>query len=201
MAASAEVGSTADRFSHRRQPGHSRVHRLAHHAKRHLLRGRSRANGAERAPIILAGLGLTGIIYCGAIDLSIGALLGLAGTVFGILHARGAPPLVCFSACFATAFVLSAYNGLLVWWLRIPAIIVTLAGLAFYRGAALILADVAASGSANNSPSTGLPTIRRARTTRAAFCSPCWRSRSFGSASASRPDAGSRSAVPKWPAG
>jgi ribose/xylose/arabinose/galactoside ABC-type transport system permease subunit len=98
------------------------------------------------APIVLAGLGLTGIICCGAIDLSIGAIVGLAGTVFGILHARGCTPGLCFAACFATAFGVSAYNGLLVRWLRMPAIIVTLAGLAFYRGAALILADVGATG-------------------------------------------------------
>jgi len=97
-------------------------------------------------PIVLAGLGLTGIICCGAIDLSIGSILGLSGTVFGILHARGFSPVTCFVACFATAFAVSAYNGLLVRWLRMPAIIVTLAGLAFYRGAALILADVGATG-------------------------------------------------------
>jgi ribose/xylose/arabinose/galactoside ABC-type transport system permease subunit len=113
--------------------------------------GTSFADEASRmvsnvAPIILAGLGLTGIICCGAIDLSIGSILGLAGTVFGILHARGFGPDVCFAACFATACGVSAYNGLLVRWMRIPAIIVTLAGLAFYRGVALILADVGATG-------------------------------------------------------
>jgi ribose/xylose/arabinose/galactoside ABC-type transport system permease subunit len=113
--------------------------------------GTSFADEASRivpnvTPIVLAGLGLTGIICCGAIDLSIGSILGLAGTVFGILHAREFSPVTCFAACFATAFAVSAYNGLLVRWLRMPAIIVTLAGLAFYRGAALILADVGATG-------------------------------------------------------
>jgi ribose/xylose/arabinose/galactoside ABC-type transport system permease subunit len=96
------------------------------------------------APIVLAGLGMTGIVCCGAIDLSIGAILGLSGTVFGILYERGFSPPICFAACFATSFVVSTYNGLLVRSLRLPAIIVTLAGLAFYRGAALILADVGA---------------------------------------------------------
>ena len=96
------------------------------------------------APTVLAGLGLTGIICCGAIDLSIGSILAVAGTVFGILHAREFGPIFCFAACFFTACGLSAYNGLLIRWLKIPAIIVTLAGLAFYRGLALILADVGA---------------------------------------------------------
>lgn len=98
------------------------------------------------APIVLAGLGQTGLICCGAMDLSIGSILAVAGTVFGILHAREYPPATCFAACFITAFGLSAYNGVLIRWLRIPAIIVTLAGLAFYRGVALILADVGARG-------------------------------------------------------
>src|SRR5579862_113317 len=40
------------------------------------------------APIVLAGLGQTGLICCGAMDLSIGSILAVAGTVFGILHAR-----------------------------------------------------------------------------------------------------------------
>jgi ribose/xylose/arabinose/galactoside ABC-type transport system permease subunit len=96
------------------------------------------------APIVLAGLGMTGIVCCGAIDLSIGATLGLSGTVFGILYEREFSPPICFAACFATAVLVSSYNGLLVRTLRLPAIIVTLAGLAFYRGAALILADVGA---------------------------------------------------------
>ena len=98
------------------------------------------------APTVLAALGQTGIICCGAIDLSVGSILAVAGTVFGVLHARGVAPAGCFAACFFTAFGLSAYNGLLIRVLRIPAIIVTLAGLAFYRGIALIVAEVASRG-------------------------------------------------------
>jgi ribose/xylose/arabinose/galactoside ABC-type transport system permease subunit len=98
------------------------------------------------APMILAALGQTGIICCGALDLSVGSILAVAGTVFGVLHARGVDPAGCFAACFLTAFGLSAYNGLLIRLLRLPAIIVTLAGLAFYRGAALFLAEVASNG-------------------------------------------------------
>jgi ribose/xylose/arabinose/galactoside ABC-type transport system permease subunit len=79
-------------------------------------------------------------------DLSVGSILAVAGTVFGVLHARGVAPAGCFAACFFTAFGLSAYNGLLIRVLRIPAIIVTLAGLAFYRGLALIVAEVASRG-------------------------------------------------------
>src|SRR4051812_44544636 len=64
------------------------------------------------APVALAGVGLTGIVCCGAMDLSIGSILGVAGTVFGILYSRGRTPAVCFAACFLTAATLSATNGL-----------------------------------------------------------------------------------------
>src|SRR5207249_2844071 len=94
------------------------------------------------APVILAGLGLTGIIYTGAIDLSIGSILVVAGTVFGLLVYRGFNPLACYAACVMTACSLSLFNGYLVRVFKMPAIIVTLAGLPFYRGLALIMADV-----------------------------------------------------------
>ncbi|MBI3413951.1 MAG: ABC transporter permease [Verrucomicrobia bacterium] len=100
-------------------------------------------SGPDVAPVILAGLGMTGIIFTGAIDLSIASIVVLAGTVFGILVQRGCPPLVCDLACVATAWAFVSLNGWLVRRLRLPAIIITLAGLAFYRGLALILADVA----------------------------------------------------------
>ena len=97
--------------------------------------------GPNVTPTLLAGIGLTGIIFCGAIDLSIGGILVVAGTVFGILYHHQAPPFVCFIACCAVAWGLSYLNGHIIRWLRIPAIIVTLAGLTFYRGCALVLAD------------------------------------------------------------
>ncbi len=93
------------------------------------------------APVVIAGLGLTGIIYAGGIDLSISTIIVVAGTVFGILFHNQASPAVCFAGCFLTAVALSSFNGLLVRLLRISPIIVTLAGLQFYRGLALILAD------------------------------------------------------------
>jgi len=99
--------------------------------------------GPNVAPVVLAGLGMTGIICTGAIDLSIASIIVVAGTVFGVLVDRQWPPLPCFAACVATAWSLSACNGLLIRNLKMPAIIITLAGLALYRGLALILADLA----------------------------------------------------------
>jgi ribose/xylose/arabinose/galactoside ABC-type transport system permease subunit len=66
----------------------------------------------------------------------------MAATVFGMMAYHGFSPILCYGACIASAWGLSMANGYLVRGLKIPAIIVTLAGLPFYRGAALILADL-----------------------------------------------------------
>src|SRR5215510_8817387 len=56
--------------------------------------------GPNVAPIVLAGLGLTGIIFTGAIDLSIASIIVVAGTVFGVLIDRELKPWLCYLACF-----------------------------------------------------------------------------------------------------
>jgi ribose/xylose/arabinose/galactoside ABC-type transport system permease subunit len=98
--------------------------------------------GPNVAPMILAGIGLTGIMFTGAIDLSIASIIVVAGTVFGILVFRGAPPWLCDAACLVTIWSLSMLNGYLARALQVSTIILTLGGLAFYRGLALIIADV-----------------------------------------------------------
>lgn len=124
--------------------------------------------GPSMAPTLLAGLGMTGIIYTGAIDLSIASIVAVAGTVFGITVHWGLSPAACYAACFGTAFGLSTLNGAVVRWTGMPAIIVTLAGLAAYRGVALILADSAVKqfpgyfsvpGDAYHLPGKGHPTL------------------------------------------
>jgi ribose/xylose/arabinose/galactoside ABC-type transport system permease subunit len=101
-----------------------------------------RRAGPDLAATLIAGLGLTGIIFTGAIDLSIASIMAVAATVFGILVHRGFSPMACYIACVGTAWGLSVLNGEAVRQLRLPAIIVTLAGLPLYRGVALIVADL-----------------------------------------------------------
>jgi simple sugar transport system permease protein len=97
---------------------------------------------ADVAPVTLAAFALTGIVFTGAIDLSIASAIALAATLFGAAAISGLPPLVCFAICLAAAWSLMAFNGWIISRTQLPAIIVTLAGLPFYRGLALIVADV-----------------------------------------------------------
>jgi ribose/xylose/arabinose/galactoside ABC-type transport system permease subunit len=99
--------------------------------------------GPDIAPVTLAAFALTGILFAGEIDLSIGSAIALAGTVFGWSVTRHFSPIAAFALCAATGWAVMAFNGTLVTRLRMPSIIITLAGLPFYRGIALIAADVA----------------------------------------------------------
>jgi ribose/xylose/arabinose/galactoside ABC-type transport system permease subunit len=104
------------------------------------------------APGTLAGFALTGIIFTGAIDLSIASIIALSGTIFGAIVKLGAPAVPAFLCCFLTTWALMSFNGFLVSRSRIPAIIITLAGLPFYRGIALMLAEIAVPGFSGNIP-------------------------------------------------
>jgi simple sugar transport system permease protein len=109
-----------------------------------------RQSGPNVAPVVLAGLGMTGVIFAGAIDLSIASIIAVAGTVFGVLVQWRVAPWICFAACFSVAWSLAVANGWLVRGLNIPAIIVTLAGLPLYRGLALVVADLGIPGFGGN---------------------------------------------------
>jgi len=104
------------------------------------------------APVTLAGFALTGIIFTGAIDLSIASIIALAGTVFGAVVRHGASAWPAFLCCFLVAWGLMSLNGLLISRFRIPAIIITLAGLPFYRGIALMLAEMVVPAFSGNIP-------------------------------------------------
>jgi ribose/xylose/arabinose/galactoside ABC-type transport system permease subunit len=99
--------------------------------------------GPDIAPVALAGFALTGIIFTGAIDLSVASAIALSGTFFGFLVTHQAPPLLAFAGCFLCGWCIIALNGAFIAFTGIPSIIATLAGLPFYRGLALIFADSA----------------------------------------------------------
>lgn len=98
---------------------------------------------ADIAPVAIAGLALTGIVFTGAIDLSVSSLIVLAGTLFGAAASHGLPPLPAFLLCICVGWAGMAFNGWFVSRTQIPAIIVTLGALPFYRGVALIISEMA----------------------------------------------------------
>jgi rhamnose transport system permease protein len=86
----------------------------------------------------VAAVGMTMIILCGHIDISIGAALGLCATVAGKLAVGGVPLGMVFTATILTGGVIGLVNGLLVAYCRIPAIVTTLGMASILKGGLIL---------------------------------------------------------------
>ena len=84
----------------------------------------------------LLAVALTPVLVAGGIDLSVGAMLGLAAVVFGAVNSAGAPVPVAALAALTVGAAGGALNALLIAWLDIPPLIVTLGSLSLFRGIA-----------------------------------------------------------------
>lgn len=86
----------------------------------------------------LVALAMAAVIISGGIDLSVGSIMGLsvvtAGLSWRLCHV---PAPVAFSVALGTGLLCGLLNGLFVSRLRLPAMIVTLATMALFRGLAL----------------------------------------------------------------
>jgi ABC-type sugar transport system ATPase subunit/ribose/xylose/arabinose/galactoside ABC-type transport system permease subunit len=79
------------------------------------------------------------IICAGGIDISVGAMMGLAAAMAGLAALHGAPPLVCVAIACGLGCACSALNAATSLVARIHPIVVTLAGISIYRGAMLFV--------------------------------------------------------------
>jgi ribose transport system permease protein len=89
----------------------------------------------QNSMVGFVALGMTFVILTGGIDLSVGAVLAVAGVVAAALSPQGT--LVALAGGLAAAAVLGIVNGLLVTRARIQPFVVTLAMMIAARGAAL----------------------------------------------------------------
>ncbi len=95
----------------------------------------------DTAILIMLALGQTAVILTRCIDLSMAANLALCGMVVAMLNAAfpGIPIPLLIAVAILTGAALGAINGLLVWQLTIPPIVVTLGTLTIYRGLIFVL--------------------------------------------------------------
>jgi len=88
----------------------------------------------------IMALGMTFIIISANIDLSVASTLALVGAVAGVLFFDLSIPMgLTIVLAFLLSAGLGALNGLFVTRMKLPALAVTLATLALYRGAAQVL--------------------------------------------------------------
>ena len=91
--------------------------------------------------LIIIALGQMAVILTKSIDLSVAANLAFTGMAVAMLNATypGLPLVILIVLAIGIGAVLGAINGILVWKLNIPAIVVTLGTLTIYRGMAFVL--------------------------------------------------------------
>src|SRR5436190_3914856 len=77
-------------------------------------------------------VGMLMVIVSGNLDLSVGAVVGLAGGVAAMTQGRGLVP--CLLSAIAVGLIIGALQGTLVAYVNIPSFIVTLGGLQAWRG-------------------------------------------------------------------
>jgi D-xylose transport system permease protein len=82
-------------------------------------------------------VGMLMVIVSGNIDLSVGAVVGLAGGIAAMTQGWGLVP--CLLSAIAVGMIIGALQGTLVAYVNIPSFIVTLGGLQAWRGVILKL--------------------------------------------------------------
>ena len=95
----------------------------------------------QNAFTAILAAGMTFVILSGAIDLSVGSIVGLAGVLCADLMARGLGVGVAVAAGVLSGILIGAINGFVVTRLRVPAFVVTLAMMLIARGAAFKYTD------------------------------------------------------------
>lgn len=87
----------------------------------------------------ILAVGMTFVILTGGIDLSVGSVMALTGTIMaGMMINVGLPPFAAVLVGIILGAVIGYINGAFTAYARIPAIIVTLAMMEIARGAALL---------------------------------------------------------------
>jgi rhamnose transport system permease protein len=92
-----------------------------------------RAFVVSNAPVLVAAIGMTLVILCRQIDISVGSQFSICGVVAGLLAKAGLPIPVVGLGTLVAGGLLGAANGALVAGLGLPSIVVTLATLVIWR--------------------------------------------------------------------
>lgn len=94
--------------------------------------------GRQIAPTVVVATLMTFVITTGAIDLSVGSIVGLTASVLALLAETG-NPLLALAATLGIGAAIGLLNGYLTAFGRLQSFIVTLAALTAVRGLALLI--------------------------------------------------------------
>lgn len=95
----------------------------------------------DTSPLIILAIGQMMVILTKCIDLSMAATLALTGMTAALMNGAGVPLPLIVMAVIVMGAALGAVNGLLVWKVGIPSIVVTLGTMTIYRGIIFLMTD------------------------------------------------------------
>ena len=95
----------------------------------------------DTAILMMLALGQMAVILTRSIDLSMASNLALTGMIVAMINAAfpDVPIPVLIAGCVLVGAALGAFNGILVWKLDIPPIVVTLGTLTIFRGLVFVI--------------------------------------------------------------
>ena len=94
----------------------------------------------QNSYVIVMSLGMLLVIVAGWIDLSVGSVAAFIGAIAGVMMVKwGWNWAVVMVICILVGCLIGAWNGYWVAYLKIPAFIVTLAGMLIFRGLTLVM--------------------------------------------------------------
>lgn len=93
------------------------------------------------APVAILAIGMTAVIATKGVDLSVGAVMAIAGAVAAVLVTGGASAIVAVAAALLVGLLCGLWNGILVTYLEIQPIIATLVLMVAGRGLAQLVTE------------------------------------------------------------
>lgn len=100
----------------------------------------------------IISVGAAFVIITGGVDLSIGSVVGLSGTLLALLLSKGVPVPLALALVLGLSVAIGFAHGLLVTKMRLQPFIVTLCGLMVYRGIARVATDDQSQGFGSDYP-------------------------------------------------
>jgi ribose transport system permease protein len=91
--------------------------------------------------VAIIAIGMTAVIVCGGIDLSVGAVLVLSGMVIGMTMSDGLSIWLAVPLALGVSLAVGAFNGFMIAYIGVPPFVVTLGMLSIARSLAMVLSN------------------------------------------------------------
>ncbi|MDR0623813.1 MAG: sugar ABC transporter permease [Treponema sp.] len=96
--------------------------------------------------VLILAVGMVQVIIIGGIDLSVGSVCAFVGAVSAMVYNSGAGMVVTLIVALVLGVAIGAFQGFWIAYMRIPAFIVTLAGMLLFRGITYLITKVSPIG-------------------------------------------------------